>query len=303
MHGELFARNGLSLERLRAFVEIVAAGGPTRAAKGDATRQSQYSRQLKELEHFFGAELFVKRSGRWITTETGSQLQRLINEHLGALGELQRRCKGGSVYVRVGGGESFLQWRLIPRMAELRKRLPDVQFVLLNRRSEDITAGLLSGDIEVGILPETQVPRSLTAGKLPAVKFQLFAPRRLITRSQPITEDNFLTLPIALLEGDGVVRDVLQVEALRRGAVLNAIVECSSHLQLAEIVRHGLAAAALPSEARPLFSSDEVLVHGLSCLEQATRKLRLVWNSPTVRSRPSVLAAIEQLTSTLNDGV
>src|SRR5438876_8623230 len=57
MFENLSAQSGLSLERLKTFREIVAAGGITAAAGDDSNRQSQFSRQLKELERYFGVEL------------------------------------------------------------------------------------------------------------------------------------------------------------------------------------------------------------------------------------------------------
>ena len=52
MFAKLFAQSGLSLDRLRALVEVGATGSIVRAAEGDPARQSQYSRQIKELEDF-----------------------------------------------------------------------------------------------------------------------------------------------------------------------------------------------------------------------------------------------------------
>ena len=50
----LFTVSGLSLDRLRTFLRVAEAGNLAKAAKGDATQQSQFSRQIKELEAFFG---------------------------------------------------------------------------------------------------------------------------------------------------------------------------------------------------------------------------------------------------------
>lgn len=55
MATDLLSQGGLSLERLRSFCLVAEAGGVTKAAKGDAARQSQFSRQVKELEECFGA--------------------------------------------------------------------------------------------------------------------------------------------------------------------------------------------------------------------------------------------------------
>lgn len=299
MHDELFSRNGLSLERLRAFAEIVSAGGPTRAAKGDSTRQSQYSRQLKELEEFFGAELFVRRGGRWILTNVGRSLQRLTNEHLGALAELRTRCAREPVALRFGAGESFLQWRLLHKLAKLHSELPETRFILLNRRSEDIAAGLLSGELEFGVLPLDEVPASLKSTALPPVEFVVFVPSALRVEGKRNQLDWPLQLPLVLLEGGGATHDALTAKAAQLRLKLNVIIECSSHLQAAEIVRQGLAAAVLPSEAHTVFAADKVELHSLSCLRKATRLIALTWNPHLIRARPALAEALRVLLKVL----
>src|SRR5947199_3074139 len=74
MFEDLFAQSGLSLERLKTFREIVAAGGITAAAGDDSNRQSQFSRQLKELERYFGVELLKPGHGPAELTDRFSPL-------------------------------------------------------------------------------------------------------------------------------------------------------------------------------------------------------------------------------------
>ena len=61
MFARLFAESGLSLDRLKALVEVGAAGSIVKAADGDPVKQSQYSRQIKELEDFFRVKLLERR--------------------------------------------------------------------------------------------------------------------------------------------------------------------------------------------------------------------------------------------------
>jgi len=63
MFGKLFAESGLSLDRLRALLAVGAAGSIVKATDGDPVRQSQYSRQIKELEDFFRTRL-IERQGK-----------------------------------------------------------------------------------------------------------------------------------------------------------------------------------------------------------------------------------------------
>jgi len=76
MFKNLFTQSGLSLERLKTFREIVAAGGITAAAGDDSNRQSQFSRQLKELERYFGVELLKRGHGPVTLTDAGQRFMK-----------------------------------------------------------------------------------------------------------------------------------------------------------------------------------------------------------------------------------
>ena len=77
---DLLSETGISLERLQSFCWVAESGGVTGAAKGNATKQSLYSRQIKELEEFFGAEL-MRRKGRGIVlTPAGLRLHSIARE-------------------------------------------------------------------------------------------------------------------------------------------------------------------------------------------------------------------------------
>ena len=73
MFEHLFAERGLSLDRLKTLIEVAKAGSIAAAARGDSARQSLYSRQIKELEEFFGVELAsggCRGFSRWRTSAT-----------------------------------------------------------------------------------------------------------------------------------------------------------------------------------------------------------------------------------------
>src|SRR5712671_4362044 len=77
MFSKLFAESGLSLDRLKALLEVGAAGSIVRAAGGDPVRQSQYSRQIKELEDFFRTRLIERQGKGTRLTESGRELARI----------------------------------------------------------------------------------------------------------------------------------------------------------------------------------------------------------------------------------
>src|SRR5258708_21099333 len=106
MFEKLFAQSGLSLERLKTFGEIVAAGGITAAAGDDSNRQSQYSRQLKELERYFGVELLKRGRGPIELTDAGQQLYEIVGPTLRSLEEFRLTWSVHPVELVIGAGES-----------------------------------------------------------------------------------------------------------------------------------------------------------------------------------------------------
>src|SRR5262245_47417830 len=100
---------GFTIERLRAFCKIADSGSIVLAAKGDPTRQSQFSRQVKDLEEFFGAKL-VERFGKTIRlTEEGRKVALLTQTYFRSVEDLRATSKKDET-IRIGAGESVFRW-------------------------------------------------------------------------------------------------------------------------------------------------------------------------------------------------
>src|ERR1039457_1608356 len=139
MFAELLSESGLSLERLQSFCLVAQAGGVTKAAKGDPAKKSLFSRQVKELEEFFDAEL-MRRKGRGILLRAaGERLNVLARECFASLLDFKSGCKRLPVEIVIGAGESIIDWVLMPCLGEVRKKLPNVRLKFLNlATSEEI---------------------------------------------------------------------------------------------------------------------------------------------------------------------
>src|SRR3954470_4815505 len=122
MFDSLFAEGGLSMDRLRAFMEVGAAGSITKATAGDVVRQSQYSRQIKELEDFFRIKL-VERHGKGIRlTPNGKELARISRFFLFGLWTFQRGCLAQDEVCRIGGGATALDCFVLPVISKSQRQ-------------------------------------------------------------------------------------------------------------------------------------------------------------------------------------
>lgn len=279
MKASVLARGGLSLDRLASFVAVVDAGGITTAAGGDPVRQSQLSRQLKELEEFFGGRLIERRRGLFRLTAAGRELSEIARTALTRLDDFERRCAGKPVEVHLGAGESVLVWMLLPRLGGLLASEPAVVLTLHNLQSDEILRRLCDGRLDFGILRRTPTQAGLKSVLLKPVEYALFVPQTLVSRRQPTKLHELLSkAPLALLEGSGGLNQALADWAEAQSVGFHTRLRCTSLLQAAEAVKRLGMAAILPTWAESTFTAGSVVRLELPGLQSLRAPLQLVWS-------------------------
>jgi DNA-binding transcriptional LysR family regulator len=299
MFAELLQQGGLSFDRLQSFCLVAQAGGVTRAAKGDPARQSLFSRQIKELEEFFGAEL-IRRKGRGIAlTEAGTRLNVIARECFASLSDFQRECRGRPVEVVIGTGESIIQWLLMPRLDRIREHLPNVRLKFLNLPTADAVKRLADGVIDFILVRKDAVTRPLQATSLGIMGYSLFIPPNLQINAGRKDGLKLLdALPLATLEGEGSFRSELAQVAKKAGVKLNIQIECSSFPLAARAVAKGNVAAILPAIAAADLSPAAATQVPVTFLKVFDREMCLASNARLIRIRPVLNQAATVLAQT-----
>ena len=291
MIDDLLQEGGLSLDRLQSFCRVAEAGGVTKAAKGDPARQSLFSRQIKELEEFFGVEL-VRRKGRGIAlTSAGERLHQLAREQLLALSDFKKAGTGESVQVTVAAGDSLIQWVLFRKLADLRHRLSDVSFRVLNLPTTEIVSRLRDGTVDVGLVREGSIARPLQASPLGTMTFSAFVPAQMFPGTK-LSAKALAKLPLATLEGTGQFRQELDRLFARQKLAPNIQLELSSFPLVARAVQMGGCAAILPRNAAAELEQSEAVELKLDVLRPLNRGIVLAWNPRMARIRAAVGKAI-----------
>ncbi|MFZ4695582.1 MAG: LysR family transcriptional regulator [Verrucomicrobiia bacterium] len=296
----LFQRGGLSMDRLRNFCLVAEVGGLTRAAGGDPGRMSLYSRQIKELEAFFGVEL-TRRVGKTMAiTEAGRRLATLARGYLDGLADFQAEGRKLPRKLSLGTGNSVIQWMLIPRVGALRKALPDHTVIEFHGlRTQDVVDRLEDMTLDLGIIRTDARTAALKSSPLPVRDYALFVPKRLLERVTPGDLPTVLeTVPLATSMG-GAFRERLEGAAARAKLPLRIELGCSSFTQAARAVGTGRFGAVLPAMASADFDPAEVLQLPLSFLKSALLPLCLAWNPRLADMRPAMDRARDTFASVL----
>lgn len=275
------SRNGLSLERLGTLCRFVDAGGLSRAAGGERARVSLYSRQLKELEEFFGVPL-ARRSGRSsVPTDAAARLAALVRVHLDALNDFAAEERRVPRRITIASSQSVFEWWVLPRVDAVRSALPrGSSIVLLDLRTDEIAEALRTHTADLGILRSDAVPAGTRVTALTDIRYRLFVQASLAhgrTARELLAE-----LPLAVSMG-GQFRRQFDTAAAHADLALDVALECSSFTLVAAAVARGYG-ALLPSIASAAFDPRRVSSFALPFKTEPVRKLVAAW--PESDDRP-----------------
>jgi DNA-binding transcriptional LysR family regulator len=260
---------GLSLDRLDSFLQVAEAGGLARAAPGDPVRQSQLSRQLKELETALEQVLFDRSRGFELTA-AGQVLARVVRE-LGQGIDDVSAAEQGPVKVALGAGDSVLQWLVLPKLGELSKALAGVELSVGAQGSDGVVAELLEHRIDLGLLRSSEAMGELMQAKLGKVSYAIFS---AVGRG---------TLPLAVPTTERGLGRALK-------SLGPAALGCESFPQVEQAVRSGSFRGVLPTFVRELLPASQFKMTSVPELDAVSTPLVLAWRARTLELRPQVKA-------------
>jgi len=300
MYDQLFSKHGLSLERLKSLCEIAQAGGMSKAAGNQAAKQSQYSRQLKELEDYFGVELFRRKGKVLVITEAGERLQMLCGEFLASLNRLAEDFAGVNPTLTVGAGSTYLDWVLMPQLSQIRRLFPRANLQFRNLRSRQIDQALLERQIDFGILRQDACSPTLTIRELGVMDYSLYVPRKLAQGPDGRGGNKLLgALPLATLEGEGEFIRIVRETAKKEGISLRVELACSTFLMATAAVKQGSVAAILPRLAQSELPAREYERVELPVLKKLRRTMVLAYNPRVFLTRPKLAKGLDGLVKLL----
>lgn len=299
MFESLFSERGLSLDRLKVLIEVRDAGSIAQAAPSDPVRQSQYSRQLRELSEFFGCPVAQRRGKILKLTMQGERLAELAREHLRSLDDFRSECREESVAFTIGAGDSLIQWLVIPRLGKIMEAFPETRFATSNLRTNEIVQQLTDCRLDFGIVRKNAVAVGLKAVSLGMVTYVAVVPNALLAKGKKITLRQALAeLPLATQTTDGQFTAGLREIAKSHGVSLTPMLACQSFPQTLAAIKTGKFWAIVPEMAMCDLPDS---VHKISdeTLQSLAREPMLAWNPRLVRIRPGASKVASALHSSL----
>jgi DNA-binding transcriptional LysR family regulator len=287
----LIHQGGLSLERLATLCRVADAGGLSRAAGGDVSRLSLYSRQLKDLESFFGAALTRKVGRTVVLTEGAHALAAKVRGQFRELAAFREEAGMSAPVLHIGASHSICEWWLWPRLGALANASAgDSHIRMMVMRSADLVHAVENRVLDIALVRSDAVPRTLKSRPAFSMPYSLFVPQRL-NPGKALTADFWNRVPLALSLG-GQIRERIEAGAAGAGINLGIRLECPSFSLAAKAVASGAYAAILPDLAQTAFTGHRVKTWPLPFPGVSPRKISLAWHPQAPASRLKLLQRV-----------
>ncbi len=291
-------QKGLSLDRLQTLCLVAEKGGVMAAAGGNPNRQSLFSRQLRELEAFFGAPLIDRRQTPHSLTELGRKVEKSARGFFSDLEGLAQIGPVGQVAMTIGAGESVIQSILIPSLVT--KSQVGLKFVFRNLQGSAILAGLRNRRLDLGIAHDSGGHADLKSKRLLRHGVRLITRDAKLGKLPSVSWAELDQVSLALPEGDSELRKTVDAGlAAQRNSPVVAL-ECTSHAQILEAVGCSKIAGVVPdfvaqrAQERGLYSLPIKELAGYS------RELRVLWHPAAVEMKPQILECVRDLLASVS---
>lgn len=160
----------MNIRFLKTFCDVVDSGSFSKSASLNNITQSAVSQQLAKLEEELGVPL-IQRGGRLATaTEPGEVLyhgaQQIIRSYEKMLGEVRSAKDAIRGVLRVGTIYSVGFYLLNPYIREFFRVHPEVDLRIEYSKWNHITAAVLSGELDLGLVAYPESHRTIEVQEL-----------------------------------------------------------------------------------------------------------------------------------------
>ncbi len=246
--GSLFLE--ISYTQIRSFHAVASAGGFTAASKVLHVGQPTITAQVQALESFYGVELFHRRGRRVELTETGKELyvvtQRMEILEKEAQEVLQSAGGFQSGHLRIGAVGPF---HVTEMLVVFHERFPQLEITVTVRNSQEILESLLSFEVDVALLSQTEEDPRLLAIPFcqePLVVF-VHAEHAWAERKELRIEE-LENQPVILREPGSTTRRAFEKALIKAGVKISPVMEIGSREAVWLAVSRGLGIGVVSDE-------------------------------------------------------
>lgn len=242
------------IDSLALFVQAAERRSLSKAAEASHIGIGAASRRISLLEEQFKAALFERSPRGLLLTAAGTallaQAKSVLLQMNTARAVMKDYAAGRRGALRVVANSSAIAESLPGDLAAFGRLYPDVNLVIEEMWSPDIVRGLLSGEVDVGIVVEGGAMDGLLSRRYRRDRLAIVAPAdHALARLDTLRFDDVLDHDLIALEATSSMMRLLADQALRLGRAMQLRVQVRGFEGVCRMVQAGLGVGVLPLEA------------------------------------------------------
>jgi LysR family transcriptional regulator, transcriptional activator of the cysJI operon len=146
----------MNIENLKMFCLVVDEGSISQAARLSFVSQPAVTRQIRQLENFYGTLLFDRTEGKLTVTETGKMLypfaKAIINDFDRSKEVILQATGEYNSNLRVGASLTIGEFLLPSLLGRFKKHAPDITVSLTIRNTPSVLEDLTNDVIDIALV-------------------------------------------------------------------------------------------------------------------------------------------------------
>ena len=276
----------MDIRQLKHFLAVAREQNFTRAAKKVNIAQPALSISIKKFEQQLGVQLFSRIDKQVVLTQEGRALKphaqkilQQVDDATLAIDELKGLLKGE---VRLGTPSMMGSYFFPKIIMAFKSQYPNLKMTVVEAGTQDIRKMLLAGEIDLGVIRNTDVPDDLDVD--PIYRSEMVA---VMSENHPfasqdtLTFDAFFQEELVMFKPGYFHRDFIDEECQRRGLEAQFSYETNLLPMILSIVKQDFAITALLE----LVTEHEPQTRGISFDPPVFVDLALAWRKDGYLSR------------------
>jgi DNA-binding transcriptional LysR family regulator len=241
----------MNIKQLETFVQIVAKGSFAAAADALHITQSTVSARVKDLEHYFGVELFDRSAHRAQLTAKGRELFAMSSQVVGAMEQLRERISDPSSLtgtLRLGVVGVVAGTWLPALVRTLRARHPALHLEVEVALSRSLVQKLRKADLDVAIIAGRLEDGELRCEAVGEERFTWIASPSLGAGGAKLTPADISAHPVIAFPPESVHHAAMKAWFKAGGVRFQPAITCNSMEVIARLVAQGQGVGLLPCD-------------------------------------------------------
>jgi molybdate transport repressor ModE-like protein len=169
----------MDLKALRCFWAAAKHGSVTQAGIELGISEAAISQRIKALENYLGTSLHESRGGKFRLTQAGERTMEMAMRLFDGLEEFERSVSDeeASGTLTLATHDPILRYLLPDVVQQFSRDYPLVRLRLLSRKPKETTKLVRVNEVDLGIVPEQELPQGIDFHQIATYPAYLLLPR------------------------------------------------------------------------------------------------------------------------------